>query len=295
MDEEKLLLERKKYYTTLNVKKIITSYTRNREVVTMDKKDNWKCVRGLNVSNVEFFNYFIHALHFYDKNENIYISCARYKFLPKFTLNLKLRSQETKKFFDNLKIRDLKSYDLFLDFDGEKFKDVIKDVNKMINIFTYYGVPFYVLPSGNGFHMVIDGYYIDIELTLENKIIKQHKLLIENIKKIFDLSTLDLKNAGVINRVRKCPYSLMDLHMCKPLMKNELLNLLSLNRKKYDKIFNFKKVIEELLIPHNSNYENINMIDIKFKSEFEKYYFDFEVLQMNFIKFISKCELLWDE
>jgi hypothetical protein len=158
------------------------------------------------------FQYF----NFYVKDYNIYISLAKYNYMPKFTYNLKTRSEETRVFFDLEAENEIFSYDMLLDFDSKdisEYSKMIKEIEWVLKTFDEENICYSVLPSGNNFQIVIPDNNFDtrkIFKRLDEKSYNYRILkIVKNLKKRLNLTTLDLSGIGHLFKIMKCPYTLV--------------------------------------------------------------------------------------
>ncbi len=220
-----ILNKRQRYYKKPIIMFNLLESMRNKEVIFMDRKDNSKVVRCLFIRNTSMLDYFFNEFHFFEKDYNIYVSCADYRHIPVFTLNLYERSGQTRKWFQEQSRNEIIKYDILLDFDSN-IKDFIDMKEEVITILLFiidHELNFNVYPSG-------DNYQIVIKNNIYN--FKEVGIIIENIKEMFNTTFLDLKGAGVHNKIRKCEYSLVKDKVCLPI--RTLGDLIKTNYNNFD-------------------------------------------------------------
>lgn len=232
-----------KWYLNKKVQYELVKSMKNREVVFMDRFENWRCSRGYRIGNVSFLNNVFKYIRFLDndkKNENIYVSCAKFKHIPMFTGNMGERADQCREWFNKYAENEVIGYDMLLDFDaqGDK-KRLIKEVKTMIKILDINKVCFRVFPSGSNYQIVIDdSCFKPFELDDLERI----KTIVKNIKEMFNLKTLDLKGIGDLRKIRKCEYSLVGLNVCLPFKNMDILDA------DYDIVFNYGLALTNLTI-----------------------------------------------
>jgi len=176
---------------------------KNREVSVLP------LLRGCQIRSEDEFYNILELTNWHIKKLNLYMNISKTKNIPNFTFNLKERSKETIKWFTETFNKNSYETDLFFDFDSGDLKEVLKDVETLKEYLESFEVPYHILFSGNkGVHVVIDGVYIENE-KIEDGNVYPHKWVVENIKETLGLETLDLANNGLIQRLRKVPYSLV--------------------------------------------------------------------------------------
>lgn len=141
---------------------------------------------------------------------NLYCSIATFnKHVPVFSYNMQERKQDPAyiNFNENF-LNYVKSFDLFLDFDGkDNPKQAYENCAVVKTLFDEYKLPYFIHNSSlTGFHLIIPSNYMpNIEpMTL---LIKFNEIVL-NLKKIYMLDALD---TGVqdIKRLRKISYGLV--------------------------------------------------------------------------------------
>ena len=259
------------YYRKIYVLFEMLKCMKNKEVVFMDKDDNWKCIRGLWVKSMDYLRFtFFPTFKFLEKNYNIYISCANYEGIPPFTFNLSNRSKETKLFFGTEALNLITGYDLLLDFDckDRQREDYLRELWAFYNVLDKNEVCFYIIFSGNNYQIVIpsDVYGFDIkkEKMKKRSFMKPLDFAIQ-FRKRFCLKSLDIRGVGVYNKLMKCPYSLV--------AENVVLPISNFNGK--DSIFSSRYVLSGmtiknrgLMLHNNKGSKNFGV----FKKFCKKYY-----------------------
>ena len=213
------------YYEKKYIQYLLIEGCKGREFAALGGKN--ANIRALNVKCLFDFNRALKLMNWEKHKQNLYVSCARLKNIPKFTFSPKKRSSETQPWYRKEYDRSILYYDLFMDFDKseeDSWEDLIKEVKILKEYLDEYEVPYYLLFSGKkGFQIIIPGDYLDIE-KIEKGTIFPHKKIVENIKKMLDLKFLDLANNGVNSRLRKLPYSLVGEKIAFPLSDSDLDN-----------------------------------------------------------------------
>lgn len=250
----KLIELRKQYYNNSDVRKELISYMKDREVVFMDKKDFWKCIRLLFVKDDDALNWLFSWYDFFQEkgrsknNYNIYVSLAKYSYIPRFDFNLHNRSKETSKFFDQEQYKYITQFDLLLDFDyiEDKWIELKAEVYQIAWILKEYGICFSVFPSGTGFQIIIYSEQISF---IDNCLSKKRfyhtatstsfnyniELLKLSIVKKYKLKFICKSSIKSLTKIRKCEYSLVDNRICFPLDIEEILYF-NYAQVRYDKI-----------------------------------------------------------
>lgn len=230
---KKYKLQRIEYYSKLAVKHELLKAMKDREVIFMDRRDSWKCIRGLWIKSIEYLNKFFDVFDFFETDYNIYISVSKYKFIPPFTFNLKYRSEQTSNFFKTEAKDQIYNYTYLFDFDSryrEKINNKyewIHDRNEMIKEVLKLCVflstskqfkTFDVIPSGNNFQVQTQNYR-----HTKAEAVKKHIL---EIKERLNLKFLDKSGLGHDFKIMKCPYSFVGNVVCLPLFQvsEKLLN-----------------------------------------------------------------------
>lgn len=210
---QNLLNKRNRYYKNYQVEWELVKAMKNREVVFMDGKDNRKIIRGIFINHPEQLRKAFEIFGFYRKNENIYISVAKYNHIPIFTPNLSKRSEFTNLWFRNEAKKEFVNYDLLLDIDIRKqtrFTEIKKKTLLLLRALHRYEVPFYFYPSGTGFHIIIPAELVNFPR-------EKHKLLIKEFQEKLEYDFIDSNGIGNLTKIRKCPYSLVDDRICLPI------------------------------------------------------------------------------
>lgn len=206
-----ILNKRKRYYEDIAVKFELLRAMKDREVIFMHRKENWKCIRGMFITNIRALDYYFNRFKFFDKDYNIYVSCSKYKSIPKFTDDLKERSSQTSKWFEKENQDSIIDYDILLDFDSGKvdnFTYMKSEVIKTGFFLIDNHINFNMYPSGSNYQIVIKNNQL---FNLEEVL-----LFVTTLKKVLKLEYLDLKGIGVHNKIRKCEYSLVKDIVCLP-------------------------------------------------------------------------------
>ena len=219
-DEELIHTIRSIYYNLDRVRNVILPFMFNREVAIFTPKDteNYTYVRGLRFDNISFFDSnFIKFIRLIPDNKNLYISCAKYTYIPTFIFKLSERNEETKEWFSNGAKKSIYDYDMLFDFDNPNRKnreDFINECQAFFNLLNVNKVCFFVIMSGKNFHFVIDGDTWGFNKDdLENSL-KNCKQIVLNIENILGLKYLDTKGVGMLSKLRKCPFSLVEHKVC---------------------------------------------------------------------------------
>lgn len=213
------------YYSKKYIQYLLLEGVRDREFAFLSKAG--ANIRALKVRCIFDFERALKLVDYEKNKPNIYKSVARLKNIPEFTFNPKKRSDETSEWFTNQFQKEVINYDLFFDFDKKEnatLNDVLVEVKEFISYLRDYNVPFYIVFSGKkGFHVMIDGKYLDIE-RIENGNVYPHKKIAEQVKEVFNFRYLDLSNNGIANRLCKLPYSLVDENIALPLDDDQIDN-----------------------------------------------------------------------
>jgi len=211
------------YYNKTDVLFELVKQMKAREVAFMDKVTIIRCAK---IHNLKFLKKYFMNFDMGGKFlPNFYISVAKYENMPFFSFELNKRFDEQKIFrgtFENY----VTDYDFFIDID---FKNSLKYtfnqtflLYEFFKNFTYFSIRF----SGNGFHIIIDGQFLNF-IRKNYKIIFQRWFLESLVKKLdLDEDCIDL-NVLQKRRIFKIPYSL-DLksgRVCYPLTEQEFLNI----------------------------------------------------------------------
>lgn len=241
---------REQYYSNKDNKNRLLLAMNKREVSFIDYDNPAWVMRGFSLRNetyldtiFKYYNMLNNRTDMDTRNYNIYLSLAKYDFIPAFTLNLKERSAQTSKWFRESAHLHLMSYDMLLDFDRHKTTSSEKlqnEVYKMSCILDLYQIKYLMYPSGSGFQIIIDSCnFPKIDF---NKIKRQTEL----IKKRFNISSLCLVGIGHMTKIRKCEYSIVNNKLVTP------LNNLQLSKFSYSDVF----IDNSPMIDYNTYYNN---------------------------------------
>lgn len=219
---------RKFYYGNPFIKLALLKAFQNREVVLMDKNENWKCIRGLSIRDITMLDYTFNFYNIFERNYNIYLSVAKYKYIPFFDMNLKFRSKQTSNFFKSA-INYIDDYDLFMDFDIDKENDENDFIKLKQEVYNFAkNRKGFILTSGSGLQYIENGKNIfpsqepkDIFKYMPDYILGEQTL--NNLKYLCE------GGLKLLTRFRKCEWSL-----------NETQPVLKLNREKIP-CFNYDK------------------------------------------------------
>lgn len=229
MVTKEFLNKRRNYYEKKYVQYELLKAMKDREVVFLHRKENWKCSRGFWIKSIPYLEKAFDVVNFFNEDINIYISVAKYNYIPPFPYKLTERSNFTSQWFKDEAEKQQYDYDIFLDFD-DKFRictnkitrldgrdintyqwisnkpEMIKEILKIIKELPF---PFYIIPSGQNYQIVMD----NKKQWTKTKIIEYTNVL----KKEFDLKYLDLSGIGHSFKIMKCPYSVVNEVVCLPL------------------------------------------------------------------------------
>lgn len=249
---------RKIYYNHPVIKDRLLNSFKNKEVIIMDKYENWKCQRLHTIRKTEktfswkkektdFYDFWINFIHIDSLNYNLYLSVANYKYIPPFPLNPEIRSIETSKFF-SVAYKYIGSYDIFFDFDIIKendFNDMKIEILNFLSAFC--GCNYLILASGTGIQIIFNSLQFpefEKQDFFLNKIY-HYKIAekIEDLKKKLNLKFLCCSGIRLLTRFRKCEFSLNETT---PVL---LLTIEEFKKFTYDKIKNmsFKERLEYVL------------------------------------------------
>jgi len=190
----------------------------------MSPLENWKCIRGMWITSVSDLDYYFKEFHLLEKDYNIFISNATFDTFPKFTTDLKYRSNEMRSFFTTQYRESIKKFDLLLDldfredinlFETQKRK-IISDISNLLNSFM---ISYTALNSSdNGFHFVIPFECMGKNFNVMNdEIFSYIKQFVINLKAVFYFcNMLDINGINNHTKIRKCPYSLVSDSVCFP-------------------------------------------------------------------------------
>lgn len=226
---QELINMRKRYYdSTFNLFNILDGM-KNREVVFMNRIENFKCIRGLKITNIDFFKDMLEMYNTKKKDDNIYISVCNYETIPFFELDLNSRSRYTRKWFSGDALYSMYNYDIFLDFDSKQlgYLRMTKQIKKTVDVLNKFNITFYVIFSGSNYQIVIKTYNLFNNFSTLDKQKDNFKILklTKSLKERLTLTCLDLTGIGVPNKVMKCPYTIVYDKVCLPLGKGQIENL----------------------------------------------------------------------
>lgn len=199
---------RKKWYSNKIVQFNLLKAMRDREVIFMSKSENHHCLRGFFIRNDTFLEKIFDIYNIYENDYNIYLSVAKYSEIPMFNLDMRIRSKETSKWFEEKAKESIVEYDLLLDFDLD-IKKIFLIKNNLLRIFhllNFEEIMFNTYPSGTGFQL-------NAKSNLPIEIIKD---VTKTIGERFNLKTLCTKGIGTISKIRKCEYSLVNDNVVLP-------------------------------------------------------------------------------
>jgi len=270
--QEKLLLERRDYYSNVFVLMEIVKSLKHKELAFLDKETHKKNIRFLFSSKIDFLKMHFEKLDLLKYNADMYHSVADLKNIPVITYNLKARrlSSEYKEINDNY-VNHMIGYDFFLDFDLDPsdFKAGHNESRDFKVILEEMQVPYYLLASSKkGLHYIIPSEFFDNSNVLKN--VETFREVIGNIKAIYDYNFLD--NSIVdIKRLKKVPYSFVsDGSIALPLTDEQFLGY---NSQLVDMRCVLKRVkIKErglLLRRYNLTDEQLKINTAKFLKEFQ--------------------------
>lgn len=219
-EREKLLEERKRYYSNTFVLFELIKCLKNRELCFLSAKseETKKSVRYLLSFSIDYLKKHFEWINFLKFNVNMYNSVALLKDIPVFSYNLKERTKEEKYKDFNKNYKDfVVGYDLFFDIDcGEDFKDGYDDAKQIKEILEEYKVPYTLINSSKaGFHLRVSAKYTENLMPIDELIAKINKVMY-NIKGVYDLKNLDTSVID-IKRVAKLNYSYVDGYIALPL------------------------------------------------------------------------------
>jgi hypothetical protein len=246
------------YYSKKWIAFQLVQAVRHREVAFVDFGGS----RGARIDYVEYFWDYLRWCNWYKKKQRLYRSVAKYSFIPNFTLNAQIRSSYTLEWFQSEDYKkSIYEYDLFIDFDKEEdekdLSSVYSDAKKLYEIYSDFGLPFYIVFSGSkGFQFIIDGAYLPRPVFKDN-FLYPHKEIAERIKSMFGLSHLDLSNNGVPNRLCKIPYSVVGENVALPLDDSQF-NSFDIENMKLNKIIQNVTLFNRGLIERQGNKSNVD-------------------------------------
>lgn len=192
-----------RYYGKKYVVFNLMEQTKNREFAVLP------LMRAGQLRSTDEFEKLLDLINWNSKKSSFYISCSKLRNIKNFTWNMRKRSSSTSEWFEKEFQKEVYETDFFLDFDGDDLGEVKEDVFAVKEFLDEGSIPYQIIFSGNrGFHIIIDGKYFKTE-KIDNGLAYPHKQVAENLKEGLKLKTLDLSNNGLINRLRKLPYSLV--------------------------------------------------------------------------------------
>lgn len=248
--KNKLYCFRKKYYENSFIIYELLRAMDKREVVLMGNLKDFSCIRGLRIGTEKFLKDIFRILDVYKKEYNIYISTARYSYIPPFSKKEE-RKKSLDKWFSEIH-KYIIDYDIFLDFDyDESIKPFVfkNQVNRMFKILKKEKVPFLCHPSSDsGYQIILPSESFIDNKKFYSKLDKKKgfndyaKSLVLSLKDNFHLKFLDTIGVGSLNKIKKCPYSICQNTILTPMNVfrkssiftkidvNSLLNTLSFNK-----------------------------------------------------------------
>lgn len=197
----------------------IVNAMKNREILLLNPYTPSKVIRGIFIKSAMNLEFFMERFNFFENNFNIYVSCAKYSYIPNFTLNLSKRSSETSKWFKTEAKNQIYEYDFLIDLDMkniENYSKMCSDYFFMLSFLDKEKIYFNTFPSGNNFQIVIP---IEVSNNDIEELLISAKKFINAVKYMFRIRFADLKGIGVYNKVRKCEYSLVGDKVVLPLTK----------------------------------------------------------------------------
>lgn len=162
-------------------------------------------VRGVKAHSLRFLELNMDRFDFFKYKFNIYNSCADLNNMPTFSFEPEERKKQYQDFRINFDLY-ITGYDLLLDFDSKKetFEKCKEEVTLVKSLFDDYKVPYYLIFSGSGFHIIVPNTYIPkLEKLNRNEICD---LICRELVTTLSLTTLDM---GIydIRRIKKVPFS----------------------------------------------------------------------------------------
>jgi len=230
MDKNKILEERKKWYSQTFVLLEIVKCLKNRELAFISAKGELpkRVVRYMWAFAVDYLKKHFEwdYVNFYNNLINIYHSVAVIKGkLSYFSYNMNERMKDEKyQDFNKNYIDYVEGFNFFLDIDGkENPKDAYKDTQDIKKLFDDAKIPYYLLNSSlTGFHI-----HIPIEYMPKMKpeeLLRMIGDVIYNLKGIYEFKCLDDSIAD-LKRICKVPYSYVcDGSIALPLSNYEFEN-----------------------------------------------------------------------
>lgn len=209
-EKEKILAERRKYYSTEFVLYEMVKALHHRELSFLPAKNESlkkKSIRYLIAFKVEYLKKHWEMFNFDKYLLNVYNSVAVLKDIPIFTYNLSERkaSEEYQKFDKNYS-NFIHSYDAFYDFDGKNnFERCYEEAKQFKKILDSMKVPYLLLNSSlYGFHFRILAEY------MPNDDITELLVILNNVVHwVKDTHKFECLDETVVDKKRLCkvPYS----------------------------------------------------------------------------------------
>lgn len=216
-------LVRQNYYYRNSVKYELLKAMRGREVAFIHREEVHKAIRGFFITNLHFLDLVFESYNILNEDYNIYISCAKYKYIPPFNMNLRERKKETSDWFEKKAVSQIETYNPVFDFDTRYLNKttrewvynrdrMLEEVLILSNYFYKRKLPFYIIPSGSNYQIV----------SLVDFTPEKAKTYIDYLKQELSLNHLDLASYGQPAKLMKCPYSLVGNTVCLPLKEVDL-------------------------------------------------------------------------
>lgn len=230
------------WYGNKLVKFNLLTVMRNREVMFMipDEKNDQDADKkravtlGWHIGNTQYMDTVFNLHHMTVKPYNLYVSCARFRYIPHFTEIFSERSKETQAWYwdksDKGAAANVISFDILLDFDFKKpFQENKKFIDELKNLMAIldenkvcYGVH---ISSLNGVHIIFYGEDITVNQQIDfirgpdSVFSLKVRSFVANIQERLNLSYLDIdyeetgvidfKKVGEWHKKRKCEYSIV--------------------------------------------------------------------------------------
>jgi len=272
----KIIKNRTNYYKQVFVLFELLYAMKDREVIFMSKRNNKFCIRGLVILSIDYLQDMFKRYHINEKDYNIYVSLAKYKYIPTFNLDLTKRSLETREWFHKHARNNIKEYDMLLDFDvkdKKEFNKVVEETYLMTQFLNLSKVKYNLIPSGSGFQIKIPSECFDMKKEFANNEFNTKIYQItKTIKERFKLKHLCMIGIGAYNKIKKCEYSLVDDSVVFPLKYNNLQNR-----------FDYKLLKSDLILKNFLFVRN----DLKFHNNFTD-----EENKKNLMRFLKKYMLI---
>jgi hypothetical protein len=272
-EREKILVERKFWYSQIYVLFEIVKCLKNRELAFLTAKGEEKkgIVRYLIAFNLDYLKKHFERFDFEENLINMYHSTAKLKNIPVFSYNIKERKEEEKyKEFNDNYINYVDGYNFFVDFDGkDNFEKCLEEAKEFKKVLDEYRLPFYCLNSSfKGFHFCIQAEYMP---SMEVKeLIEIIRRVIYNIKGVYDFSTLDVSITD-LKRIQKCPYSFVcDGSVALPLTDEQLAKFTP-NMVKMNNVLDCVKIKNRGLLVRN-----LELGEKKLKANVRKFISEFQ-------------------